>query len=44
VEIDSHSKKDYDLTSNGELIGNADHEDDAASVAGTCCHTFSPRH
>ncbi|MGO4887191.1 DUF1540 domain-containing protein [Anaerobacillus sp. MEB173] len=43
VEIDSHANKDYDVEMSGELVGDANHEDKAESVAQTCCHTFKPK-
>jgi hypothetical protein len=43
VEVDGHANKDYEVTSSGELLGNADHQDESSNVAGTCCHTFRAR-
>lgn len=43
VEIDAHSKQNYDVEMGGELIGDAKHKDEANAVAQTCCHTFKPK-
>lgn len=44
VEVDGHANKEYEITSSGELVGSADHQDESPSVASTCCHTFRSSH
>ncbi|MBU8905701.1 DUF1540 domain-containing protein [Desertibacillus haloalkaliphilus] len=43
VEVDRHANNDYNVEASGELLGDADHKDEAGNVAATCCHTFKPK-
>lgn len=44
VEIDEHSNENYNMSSAGELTGEARHKDQARDIAETCCHTFRRKH
>jgi Domain of Unknown Function (DUF1540) len=44
VEIDRHADNSYDMSANGELVGDAAHKDHAHDPAETCCHTFKSKH
>ncbi|WP_257345983.1 DUF1540 domain-containing protein [Pseudalkalibacillus decolorationis] len=44
VEIDGHANEEYNMSSDGDLLGEASHKDKAEDVAQTCCHTFRPKH
>jgi hypothetical protein len=42
IEVDKHSKMDYDTEFAGEGF-DTEHQDAAKTSATTCCHTFNPK-
>ncbi len=43
VEVDQHSRKDFNAEFANEYAYDTEHQDAASSSRETCCHTFKPK-